>query len=94
MGDNRLRLYNRLKSCIQSILDAQAGMEQAGWKLFMYKELVFLRNALHWVGNYKLQEQDVCLIEKVTSQFLQELNFLYDHYGLSGLSWPADQWRQ
>lgn len=94
MVDNRLRLYNRLKSCIQSILDVQAGMGQADWKLFMCKELAFLRNALHWIGNYKLQEQDVCLIEKATSQFLQDLNFLYDKYGLSDFSWPAGQWRQ
>ncbi len=71
--DNILRLHDRLRNCLQAILELEADLEQTRLAEPLLAEFSTLKNIYDKIETLFVQENDVRRIENATAHFLEEL---------------------
>ena len=71
--DDTLRLHDRLRSCLQAILELEADLEQTHMAEPLLAEFSTLKSIYGKIETLFVQENDVHRIENATAHFLNEL---------------------
>ncbi len=69
------RLHDRLRNCLQTILDLEQSLEQMAMSKPILAEFDKLKDIYRRLESLLIQEDDVRRIEEVTSSFLHELQY-------------------
>lgn len=71
-------LQIRLKNCIQTILELEPAINAKNG-LFFEEEFISLKQYLGHIDKMDLVEDEVVRLERVTSEFLADVECLYSH---------------
>ena len=71
--NDTLRLHNRLRSCLQAILELESDLEQTRLAESFLVEFSTLKDLYGKIETLCLREDDVRRIENATAHFLDEL---------------------
>ncbi len=67
------QLYNRLKNCLQTILELEPELERLQLPSTFRGEMETLRRHLDRIQHIEFQEEDLKRLETATAKFLEEL---------------------